>query len=89
MSPAAGAIFGSVIGAAYFALSESGVPKNSNCTYLAPWTTDLAAWTAGAVLLYRGWALEDSAISFIGATIIAIHIGQFAAHKVITNRISS
>lgn len=88
MNPAIGAILGSALGALYFALSESGVPKTSNCSYLAPWTTDLAAWAAGATLLYRGWNLDDSLISFIGSIIIAIHVGQFAAHKVIINRIS-
>jgi hypothetical protein len=88
ITPALAAIVGTALGAAYFSFSESSVPKDSNCSYLAPWTTDLAAWLAGAALLQRGWKLGDPLISFIGSLIISIHVGQFAAHKVIQNRIA-
>lgn len=89
LSPATGIAAGTAIGAGYFAISESGVPKESNCTYLAPWTTDFAAWLAGIVLIKKGLDYQDPMITFIGSLVVSIHVAQFAAHKVILNRIIS
>jgi hypothetical protein len=83
-----GTIAGTVAGAAYFAMGESGVPKESNATYLNPVSTDIAAWVFGAVLVWKGFKYNDGGISFIGSTVISIHVSQFAAHKVIKNRIA-
>jgi hypothetical protein len=44
INPTYAAIAGAVAGCVYFAHSESSVPTDSNCSYLAPWTTDLFAW---------------------------------------------
>ena len=87
-SPTTGIIAGAIAGCAYFAYSESGVPKESNCSYLAPWTTDLLAWIGGSVLMYRGVKRDDALVAFVGSTVATIHVCQYAAHKVISNRIA-
>lgn len=83
----AGTVLGTVAGGLYFWLEESSVPKESNAQYLAPWTTDLLAWVSGAVLITQGLRYRDGIITFIGSSIISVHLAQFAAHKVIQNRI--
>jgi hypothetical protein len=39
--------------------------------------------------MYKGIKNDDSIVSFIGSTVATIHVCQYAAHKVITNRIIS
>lgn len=85
MTPAVGTILGMIGGAAYFAHSETGIPKTSNCTYLAPWTTDLLAWLAGAYLIYRGFEMQDAGIALMGSIVASIHIAQYAAHKTLVH----
>ena len=87
MNPATGTIAGMIIGAAYFAMAERSVPKASNCVYLAPWTTDLFAWLAGAWLVYRGYQHDDPVITLIGSAVASTHVAQFAAHKTLTHRV--
>jgi len=82
----AGTLAGTAAGALYFAIGEKGIPKQSNASYLSPVSTDLAAWAFGGVLVWKGIQYDDFFISFIGGAVIAIHISQFAAHKVIKNR---
>lgn len=77
-----------IAGGAYFLIGESSIPKESNCAYLAPWTTDLLAWVGGAVLIYKGFEHDDSLVAFIGSTVASIHVYQFGAHKAITHRMS-
>ncbi len=66
---------------AYFQLSESTVPKESNCSYLAPASTDVLATLAGVVLSIRAKELNDPYVSFIGACVLGIHIQQWYSHK--------
>lgn len=82
-----GALAGSVAGIAYFYAQEAGVPKESNAQYLAPVSTDVLAWGFGGIMVYKAFKYNDPLLSFVGAAIIAIHGAQFAAHKVIKNRI--
>ena len=78
------AVLGSATAALYFADGERGITKNASCTYLAPWTTDAAAWVIGAALLMRGLQTADPLVTFAGAAVATLHVAQFAAHKVIT-----
>ena len=78
------AVLGSATAALYFAEGERGITKNASCTYLAPWTTDAAAWVIGAALLMRGLQTADPLVTFAGAAVATLHVAQFAAHKVIT-----
>lgn len=87
IKPIHASIAGMAAGCAYFYIGERAVPKDSNCAYLAPWTTDLFAWIGGAALMYRGHKTGDPLISFVGSTVASIHVCQYAAHKVIENRI--
>lgn len=75
---------GTVLAAWYFGQSEKGIPSESNCSYLSPWITDVAAWGAGATLIIIGHKNGSILTSFIGAAIATLHVAQFAAHKVIT-----
>lgn len=86
LSPALGIIIGTALGSGYFAVVERSIPRESNCVYLAPWTTDLAAWIAGAVLVKKGLDFQDGLVCLLGSLIITIHVAQFAAHKTIANR---
>jgi hypothetical protein len=65
----------------YFQLSESTVPKESNCSYLAPVSTDLLAMVAGGILLYRGHVHNDALVSFVGSCVLGIHAQQMLTHK--------
>ena len=76
-------IFGIGASIAYFRLSESTVPKDSNCSYLAPISTDIWAIIAGAVLVNQGKKNRDELTSFIGSAILGIHTQQMLAHKLV------
>lgn len=86
--PLIGTLAGSAAGAVYFAVGESGVPKESNASYLSPALTDIAAWIFGGLVVCRGYVHGDGLLTFIGSSVISIHVSQFAAHKVIKNRIA-
>lgn len=75
---------GTVAAGLYFREGERGIDRESNCTYLSPWTTDVAAWGAGATLIWLGYRHQSFLISFLGAAIATLHVAQFAAHKVVT-----
>ncbi len=66
---------------AYFQISESTVPKDSNCSYLAPVSTDILAILAGSILALRGYQSDDPYTSFIGACVLGIHAQQWYFHK--------
>lgn len=73
-----GGLIGSYI---YFKESESTQPKNSNCSYLAPISTDLLAIGAGAIVAQKGIVLKVPVLSFVGAAILGIHFFQFNHFK--------
>lgn len=76
-----GGIAGLASSIAYFQLSESTVPKESNCSYLAPVSTDVLAMVAGTVLWYRGYHHNDALVTFVGSCVLGIHAQQMLAHK--------
>lgn len=71
-------ILGILASKLYFDLSESTVPQNSNCSYLAPVSTDYLAILAGGVLVYRS---KDPVVKFIGSAILGIHYWQLTYKK--------
>jgi len=75
------AILGLIASSMYFKLSESGVPKESNCSYLAPASTDVLAVAAGSYLGWYGAKNDAHVVSFIGATVLTIHALQWWHHK--------
>ena len=74
-----GAAWGIGLGSLYFLHSEAGQEKESNCSYLAPWTTDLGAVIAAGIVYYR--ARDDFWLGLVAGAIAAIHVGQFAHYK--------
>lgn len=74
-------IAGLVSSIGYFQLSESTVPKESNCSYLAPASTDILAMVGGGILLYRGYIINDAFVTFIGSCVLGIHAQQMLSHK--------
>ena len=88
MKALTGTIAGTVGGVVYFNIAEGKNLKDSNASYLSPVMTDILAWLGGAFLIYKGHKLKDGTLSMIGSTVVTIHVCQFAAHKVLTNRSS-
>ena len=76
-----GTIAGAVSSVAYFRLSESTVPKESNCSYLAPVSTDVLANLGALALLWRAQKTDDPYVAFMGACILGIHTQQWINHK--------
>ena len=76
-----GFVAGLIGSVGYFQLSESTVPKESNCSYLAPISTDILAIIAGCVLAYRGHVSNDPYVSFVGGCVLGIHAQQWMSHK--------
>lgn len=79
-------IAGGVSGLLYFNLMENKEARETGYPYLMPISTDILAWLFGAMLIYKGVDLSDNTISFIGSSIVGIHLAKFAAHIVIRNR---
>lgn len=76
-----GAAIGLAVGGAYFFVSEAGQEKESNCSYLAPWTTDLGAVVAAGVLFHQARKTDNFWVGLVSGAIIAIHAGQFIHYK--------
>ena len=74
-------LVGVAAGSLYFEEGEKGIPKDSNCSYLSPASTDAAALVAGLFLSYRGTELGEPLVAFIGAGIAAVHVRQYLHHK--------
>lgn len=76
-----GTALGLGAGTLYFLHSEAGQEKESNCSYLAPWTTDLGALIAAGVVYWRAEKQNDFWLGVVAGAITAIHVGQFAHFK--------
>lgn len=72
--------------ALYFNESERDIPKEANCSYLAPASTDAIAWVMGAALVWRGVKHNDPLVAFTGSAIASLHMAQYGAHKVSQRR---
>ena len=72
---------GLVMGAVYFVIGESSIPKDSKCDYLTPWTTDALAWIFGMATTYYGFKYNQPMLLFMGGSVASIHVVQFAVHK--------
>ena len=65
----------------YFNERESGGQAQTNCSYLAPASTDVLAAAAGSYLGWYGAKNNSHVVSFIGATVLTIHALQWWHHK--------
>ena len=75
-----------VMAGVYFVVGESTVPKDSNCNYLSPWTTDIMAWIFGIGVCYYGFKHEEPVLVFLGGSVATLHVAQFSAHKVLERK---
>jgi hypothetical protein len=76
-----GAAVGLGAGLVYFMISEAGQEKESNCSYLAPWTTDAGAVAAAGILYYQARKTDNFWVGLVAGAITAIHTGQFIHYK--------
>lgn len=76
-----GAAIGLGVGLIYFWVGEAGQEKESNCSYLSPWTTDAGAVAAAAVLFHQARKTDNFWVGMVAGAITAIHAGQFIHYK--------
>jgi hypothetical protein len=76
-----GAALGLGAGTLYFLHGEAGQEKESNCSYLSPWTTDAGAIIAAGVLYWQAQKTQNFWVGLVAGAITAIHVGQFAHFK--------
>ena len=81
MKPLSSALLGAAVGGLYFWFGESHQEKESNCSYLAPASTDAMAMAAGLLLIHKAIDEESSMIGAIGGAIAGIHTGQYLHFK--------
>lgn len=72
---------GAALGGLYFWYGEANQEKESNCSYLAPASTDAMALAAALYLIYRGNRSNEPLTAGIGGAIAAIHTGQYLHFK--------
>ena len=65
----------------YFQVGEAAIPKDSNCSYLAPVSTDISALIGGIIVQQKGVEYKDKYLQFIGSAVAFIHVQQFLKHK--------
>lgn len=76
-----GLVLGTVLGVGYWVTSESSVPKDANCSYLAAPATDLAAVVGGAYCAVKGTQIEEPLVAAFGTAVVIIHTLQYLKHK--------
>jgi hypothetical protein len=81
VNPLLAALLGAAAGGLYFWFGEAHQEKESNCSYLAPASTDAMAFGAGVILIYRGHKSGDPWVSGIGGAVAGIHTGQYLHFK--------
>ena len=81
MKPNQAFIFGIVASYGYFKLSEANLPKDTNCSFLAPVSTDVLAVVAGGIVAAKGAQLNEPWLSFVGAAVLGIHTFQYLHFK--------
>ncbi len=65
-----------IIGSVYYNIMESSIPLESNCSFISsPWT-DILAFIAGFVIIYKANHYNDSVLAILGGAIITEHIWQ-------------
>lgn len=65
-----------IIGTIYYYLMESSIPRESNCSFISSPLTDILAFIASIIIIYKGIHYNDQILIFIGGVIITEHIWQ-------------
>ena len=75
------AVAAGTLAAVLYVRADTHEQASDGRTYLSPWTIDLAAWGAGATLIWLGYRHRSPLVSFLGAAIAALHVASFVKHK--------
>ena len=75
-----------IIGSLYYYIMESSIPLDSNCSFISSIWTDIFAFIAGIIIIYRAHIYTDYYLVIIGGAIITEHIWQLLP-KYTMNRI--
>lgn len=75
-----------IIGSLYYYMMESSIPLDSNCSFISSIWTDIFAFIAGIIIIYRSHIHRDYYLAIIGGAIITEHIWQLLP-KYTINRI--
>lgn len=65
-----------IVGSLYYYMMESSIPLDSNCSFISSVWTDILAFVAGVIIIYRAHAHNDNYLAMIGGAIITEHIWQ-------------
>ena len=65
-----------IIGSIYYKFMESTIPKDSNCSFIASIWTDILAFLAGIIIIYKSNMYKDNILAMLGGAIITEHIWQ-------------
>jgi|TARA_A100001035_G_C27734630_1_gene478451 hypothetical protein len=65
-----------IIGSIYYYIMESSIPLDSNCSFISSIWTDILAFVAGIIIIYRSYVHKDDILAMIGGVIIIEHIWQ-------------
>lgn len=75
-------LLGFIIGTLYYRMMSKSIPKEVNCSFSANIWTDIFAFIAGFIMLYKGYFYDDVLVTLLGVTIITEHIWQFYYNKI-------
>lgn len=72
---------GALVGSVFWQVSESSVPKEANCSYVASAMTDVLAFAGGAYCAWQGIKLKSPGVAAFGSAVVTIHTAQYLKHK--------
>jgi len=81
MTPLQAGALGTLLGIAQFYVSEANQPPESNCSYLAPISTDIGAFAAAGILAWQAKETGSSWVAFVAGAITGIHVLQVVHFK--------
>jgi hypothetical protein len=76
-----GIVLGAALGLGFWFASESSVPADANCSYLAAPATDLAAFAGGSYCAVKGAEIDEPLVAAFGVAVVVIHTLQYLKHK--------
>ena len=76
-----GIILGGLFALVFWIFSESSLPIEANCAWLASPATDFLALLGAGICMWRGKVHNDFWVAAFGACVTVIHICQFVIAK--------
>ena len=76
-------IVGAIVGCMYYEMMRSTIKMPyKNCSFVSSVLTDVLAFIVGAIILYKGWVLDELLLTACGIAITVEHILQFSYKSV-------